>query len=238
MNLKHLKEFKRISYLYAFCKMIVSIKNRYFLPLSFSNYGYRSRTSEIRIPGTFAPNNMYLYEQTRIGDGFRLISNKGKFILKKYSVLASDCTIITQNHRSTVGIPQVFLGINHINDSEEDIVIEEDVWIGYGVTLLKGAHCSRGCICAAHSLINREIPPYAVVAGTPAKIIAVKFSKQQILRHEEALYPEEERLSEAYLDELFSHYYEGKKVFGTSTISDDDKEKMELFLSQTGYCYL
>ena len=235
MNLKHFKEIQCISYIYALYKIVVSIKNRYFLPLSFSKYGYRAKTAEVRTPCSIYPANAYLYDQTRIGDGFRMISHKGKFILKKYSSIASDCTIITQNHCSTVGIPQFYLGICHINDSESDIVVEEDVWIGYGVTMLKGSHCGRGCICAANSLINKEIPPYAVVAGCPAKIVAVKFSIEQIIEHEKKLYKEEERLSISFLSDLFEKYYVGKKVFGTNLLTEEDKNTLKTFLKVTGY---
>lgn len=72
----------------------------------------------------------------------------------------------------------------------------------------KGCYCGRGCVdwCTSHiigrvtywqgavvganTLVNKEIPPYAVVVGSPAKIIAAKFTIDQIMEHERILYPE------------------------------------------------
>jgi len=88
---------------------------------------------------------------------------------------------------------------------------------GVGLTLITGTRLGRGCIVAAGALVNKKVPPYAVVAGIPAKIIAAKFSKEQILQHEKVLYSEDERMSEAEIDELFKNYFEGKRVYGLTT---------------------
>ena len=71
---------------------------------------------------------------------------------------------------------------------------------------MSGSVLGRGCIVGACSMINKPIPPYAVVVGSPAKIVGVKFSIEQILKHEEILYPKEERLTREYLEELFIKY--------------------------------
>ena len=174
-----------------------------------------SETTQIGAPFLVTnPQNVYLAEFTRINPGAKIITYTGKFIVKKYSVIAYGCTIITGNHTPTVGIPQYILGNKHINDNEKDVIIEEDVWIGANVTLLSGCHIGRGCVVGACSLVNKEIPPYAVVVGTPARIIASKFSIEQIIKHEEKLYSESERFPRKYIEELFSTYYENKRSIG------------------------
>lgn len=238
MDLTKLKRIIKRTSVYLFLKNMKNIYNSYFLIELFSKYSHREKDSIVNGPCYFNPKLVELYEQTRISTRFRLISNRGKFIVKKYSAIAADCTAITQNHKSTVSIPHAWLGRSHVNDIERDIIVEEDVWVGYGVTLLSGAHLGRGCICAARSLINKNIPPYAVVAGSPAKIIAVKFSKEQIIAHELYLYSKDERLSEKYIDELFETYFKGLKVFGTDKISDIDKSKVEDFKLRNGYDYV
>lgn len=238
MNIRKLKSITLFYWLDVIYKFIKSIYNQYFLVKNKSKYAYFDDTAEVRVPCSFNPLLVELYQQTRIASGFRLISEDGKFIMKKYSAMASDCTAIPANHISTVTVPHAWLGINHINDSVADIVVEEDCWIGYRNTLLKGAHLGRGCICAACSLINREIPPYAVVAGSPAKIVAVKFSKEQILEHEKKLYKPEERFSEQYIDELFDKFYKDKKIFGTSELSEKDIAKLDKFKEKRGFDYI
>jgi hypothetical protein len=85
-------------------------------------------------------------------------------------------------------------------------------------------------------LVTKPVPPYALVAGSPAKIIGVKFTIDQIIEHEKALYPEKERFSREYLEELFAEYYEGKKVFGVQTeLTEEDKEHLAWAKKKRGY---
>ena len=56
----------------------------------------------------------------------------------------------------------------------------------------------------------------------------MKFSIEQILKHEKELYPPHERFSREYLEQLFAEHFEGKKVFGTSDgIDDEARERLE-----------
>ena len=186
-------------------------KNHYFLSPNLNC----AETVQIGYPFLCTnPKNVYLDEKTVINSGCKIINYTGKFYLKKYSVLAYGCTIVTGNHTPTVGIPLSILVHSHINDVEKDIIVEEDVWCGANVTLLSGSHIGRGAVIGANTLVNKTIPPYAVVVGTPARIIASKFSLEQIIMHEKKLYPECERFPYQYLSELFSTYYKGKRSIG------------------------
>ena len=164
--------------------------------------------------------------------------NIAKKDIKKYTEIAPDVTIVTNNHRATVSIPQVILGESHINDKSADVIIEEDVWVGTRATILAGVTLGRGCIIGANALVNKPVPPYALVAGIPAKIIGVKFSLSDIEKHEEALYSPNERTSHEELVTLFETYYKDKKIYGCSdTLTDVQintvnkfKRKLELNL--------
>lgn len=68
------------------------------------------------------------------------------------------------------------------------IVVEDDVWVGYGAILLSGIKVERGAIIAAGSVVTRDVPPYAIVAGTPAKVLSYRYSSQQIIEHERQIY--------------------------------------------------
>ena len=168
--------------------------------------------------------NLFVEDFVKIRYGFTIINaNKESVFVKRYTVIAPNVTIITNNHRSTVSIPQVLLGESHINDKSADVVIEEDVWVGTRATILAGVTLGRGCIVGANSVITKPVPPYALVAGMPAKIIGVKFSLSDIERHEEALYPPDERMSHKELVSLFDQYYSDKKVFGCSEPLTDEQ---------------
>lgn len=61
-----------------------------------------------------------------------------------------------------------------------DIVIENDVWIGTEALILSGVNIGNGAIIAARSVVTKDVPPYAVVAGVPARVIRHRFSPEQI----------------------------------------------------------
>lgn len=190
-----------------------------------SDLGTAGKNAKIEFP-VFITKSMFVHmeENTVLRSGAFILNDVNENVyIKKYSVIAPGCKIVTNNHRSTVGIPHVLLGASHINDKSKDIIINEDVWIGVNVTILSGAEIGRGCIVGACSMVNKPIPPYAVVVGSPAKIVGVKFSIDQILKHEEILYPLEERFSREYLESLFAEYYDGKTPFGIeSEFTDED----------------
>lgn len=64
--------------------------------------------------------------------------------------------------------------------SKGDIEIGDDVWIGYGATIMSGVHIGQGAIIAAGAVVTKDVPPYAIVAGVPAKIIKYRFGEKEI----------------------------------------------------------
>ncbi|MBR2631597.1 MAG: acyltransferase [Bacteroidaceae bacterium] len=190
---------------------------RRFVPLK-NELGFCGKNSIIEYPVWFeAKKNIFIEENVTIRALAHFINSPSeKITIKKYTVLAPNCTIITNSHRSTVGIPQFLLGASHINDKSADVTIEEDVWVGANTTIMSGVTLGRGCIVAAGAIVTKSVPPYALVAGFPAQIIAKNFFLDDILKHEQVLYPPSERLSREYLEELFNTYYKDKKVYGTS----------------------
>jgi len=65
--------------------------------------------------------------------------------------------------------------------------VEDDVWIGYGAIVLSGVTLGRGSVVAAGSVVTRDVPRYAVVAGVPARVIGMRFSGEQVETHERLL---------------------------------------------------
>lgn len=188
--------------------------------------GYRGKDVIITMPCKLAvPQNVFMSDHTLIQPNCTFIMNKGAVHIGKWSTISSNCIIITDNHRPTVGINTRMMNRYFINDEIKDIKVDDDCWIGAGSILMSGASLGRGSIVAAGALVNKTVPPYAVVAGVPAQIIASVFSKEQIIAHEKCLYPENERMSLKELDELFEKYFEGKKSIGIEGLSEADRKK-------------
>ena len=61
-----------------------------------------------------------------------------------------------------------------------EIIIEDDVWIGYGAIILSPVRIGRGSIVAAGSVVTKDVAPYAIVGGNPAKLIKLRFTEEEI----------------------------------------------------------
>lgn len=65
-------------------------------------------------------------------------------------------------------------------DNKGDIVIGNDVWIGYEAVIMAGVHIGDGAIIAARAVVTKDVPPYTIVGGTPAKEIRIRFDTEVI----------------------------------------------------------
>jgi acetyltransferase-like isoleucine patch superfamily enzyme len=67
--------------------------------------------------------------------------------------------------------------------------IEDDVWVGYGSTILSGVTIAEGSIIAAGSMVTRDVEPYSIYAGTPAKKVRDRFdSAEDLKKHMEMVH--------------------------------------------------
>lgn len=202
--------------------------------------GYRGVGSIFEYPSVIGnPSQVYLHDYSQLQRYHKILNYTGKIVMKEYSGAAINLTVVTGNHTPTVGVPQYLLAPSHVNDHEMDVIVEEDVWLGTNVTLIAGAHIGRGAVVGAGSIVNKDIPPYAIVVGVPARIVGVKFTVGQILEHEQVLYPENKRFSKDYLESLFERYFDGKKVLGKGgEISQEDKDRLRKVVEDTHFRYV
>jgi len=139
-----------------------------------------------------------------IGPKCFISGTNAKFIIKGNCAIAEGFTVHTGNHANVLG-----KFVTDLNDSnkpkgyDKDVIVEKDVWIGCNVTLLSGVHIGRGAIVAAGAVVSRDIPPYSVIGGIPARIIKFRWTINEIIEHETMLYPEEERFTRDELIEVF-----------------------------------
>jgi acetyltransferase-like isoleucine patch superfamily enzyme len=122
-------------------------------------------------------------------------SDDYKVVLGKYNSIGRDCNFFLHaNHRPdwvttssqllgpvTPEIAEMHMNMGHPS-CKGDIVIENDVWIGAKATIMSGVKISNGAIVAANSVVTKDVPPYAIVAGNPGKVVKYRFNDKQIER--------------------------------------------------------
>lgn len=118
-------------------------------------------------------------------------TKKYKLIIGNYCSIAENVLVFLDgNHRVdwvTTYPPNAF-SIHHKDMtipeghpiSKGDVIIGNDVWIAYGATILSGVRIGDGAVVGAQSVVTKDVPPYAIVAGNPAKIVKYRFSPEII----------------------------------------------------------
>ncbi|PLT69947.1 acetyltransferase [Mediterraneibacter gnavus] len=119
--------------------------------------------------------------------------NKDKLVIGKFCSIACGAKFLftSANHTmkslSTYPFPLFFeeWGLNKKDvtkswDNKGDIIIGNDVWIGYEAVILSGVTIGDGAIIGTRALVTKDVPPYTIVGGMPAKIIRKRFEEETI----------------------------------------------------------
>jgi len=113
--------------------------------------------------------------------------------LGKYNSIGRDCNFFLHaNHRPdwistssqlwgpvTPEIADLHMSMGHPS-CKGNIVIENDVWIGAKSTVMSGVTIHNGAVIAAGSTVAKDVPPYAIIAGNPGKIVRFRITEDQI----------------------------------------------------------
>ena len=160
----------------------------------------------------FDPDGLYSYDTVRVGDDVSigpratLLATESAIIIGSKVMFGPNVTLIGGNHNTSI-IGQFMKDVTTKRPQDDmDIVVDDDVWIGAGATILKGVHLGRGCIVAAGAVVVKDVPPYAIAGGVPAKILGIRFGIETILKHESHLYVPEQCLKRDDLMTLLGSY--------------------------------
>lgn len=98
---------------------------------------------------------------------FAVLYGHGGLTIGNYVRIATHVVIIPANH----GYADPNIPITFQNVTQEGVVIEDDVWVGCNATILDGVTIGKGSVIAAGAVVTKDIDPYSVVAGSPARLI-------------------------------------------------------------------
>lgn len=141
----------------------------------------------------WAPSTISLGDHVYIGKNVLIECNA---VIGNHVLIANHVALIGRNDHDfdAVGFPvrySPWVGSSKFPSrfANEKITIGDDVWIGFGSIVLTNTTIGRGAIVAAGSSVTKDVPPYAVVAGVPARVVRYRFDNdaEVIARHEEAI---------------------------------------------------
>jgi acetyltransferase-like isoleucine patch superfamily enzyme len=103
------------------------------------------------------------------------IYGHGDVTIGNDSLIAMGCKIISANH----AVPDIYTLIRTCPDIKKEIIIGNDVWLGADVKVLAGVSIGNGCVVGAGSVVTKNLEPYAIAVGVPARIIGNRNMPQE-----------------------------------------------------------
>ena len=140
-------------------------------------------------------SNPLLFEQNNVLYHYPI--NHERLIIGKFCSIASgtkflfNCANHTLKSLSTYTFPLFYedWDLNKSDvatawDNKGDIVIGNDVWIGYEEIVMAGIHIGDGAIIASRAVVTKDVPPYTIVGGVPARTIRKRFDEETVRKLE------------------------------------------------------
>ncbi len=126
--------------------------------------------------GTVIGHHVYIGQYSYIG---------GNTLLGNYCMLSDNVNIVGHDHNfNRAGVPIISAGRP---DIQPVTIVEDDVWIGHGATIMRGLRVGEGSIIGANSVVTKDVPPYSIFVGVPARFVRFRFSEQDQVIHRAAL---------------------------------------------------
>lgn len=139
----------------------------------------------------WAPDHVRIGRCVYIGKGTHIEANA---TIGDFCLIANEVAIVGRNDHDykAIGTPVRFspwVADYAATDPRlmEEVNIGDDVWVGYRSTILTGVTIGRGAIVAAGSVVVKNVEPYDIVAGVPARRVGRRFTDAQIVEHERSI---------------------------------------------------
>jgi len=108
---------------------------------------------------------------TWIGQYNNLRAGGGDIVIGDNCLVSQFCTLIASNHGMEKDIP---IQLQTPDRLKRGVILENDVWLGAGVSILPGVRVGKGSVVGAGSVVTRDVPPYEIWAGVQAKKIGLR----------------------------------------------------------------
>lgn len=130
--------------------------------------------------------NLSIGDGTSIPKGSTIYCTDAPLTIGRKVIFGPRPTIITGDHRTDI-IGKYIIDVTvqeKLPENDQPVVIEDDVWCGANVTILKGVTIGRGSVIAAGAVVTKSFPPYSIIGGVPARLLKRRFAETEICEHE------------------------------------------------------
>ena len=131
--------------------------------------------------------NLCIGDYTSIPKGSVFYCTEAPLTIGKKVIFGPHPTIITGDHRVDVVGKYIMDSHDKLPENDAPVVIEDDVWCGANVTILKGVTIGHGSVIAAGAVVTKSCPPYSIIGGIPAKVLKMRFTSEEIREHDNKL---------------------------------------------------
>lgn len=113
------------------------------------------------------PEHVFIGEGSYVNGGMLAASEHARIVIGRDCMVSYGVHMRTDTHRhDRADVP-----MNQQGSSEADIVVGDDVWIGYGAQIMSGVSIGSHSIVGAGAVVTHDVPEYSVAAGVPARVI-------------------------------------------------------------------
>lgn len=175
-----------------FGKLFENIRTKFFNAIALyqkSQFASCGTNVTIGADCDFIPSHIHCGHHVHIGPHASFIASIAEIHIGNYVTFGPHVTIRGGNHRTDLIGKHIYeIGENEkLPGNDANVIIEDGVWVGCNVTILMGVTIGRGSVIGAGAVVTKDIPPYSIAVGNPAKVVKNRFSSEQIERHESEL---------------------------------------------------
>lgn len=167
------------AFIYKFVgKVKYALYKIFWMPIIKGSFAKCGKNVNVPRKCTFSGiKNIYIGNNVSLGKGLTVLTTRAKLYIGDDVMFGPGVTIVTGDHR--IDIPdRTMISVRDdekLPENDLNVVIENDVWVGANVTILKGVTIHTGSVISAGAVVTKDVEPYSIVGGVPAKLIKKRF---------------------------------------------------------------